>query len=63
LKCALGHEKSLLLVGSMALGQTKSINDAGQRGKRGEEVAMGKRLHSPIEPYRWGRAARGRAPF
>lgn len=35
LKCALGHEKSLLLVGSMALGQTKSINDAGQRGKRG----------------------------
>ena len=34
LKCALGHEKSLLLVSSMAYGQTKSINEAEQGGKR-----------------------------
>ena len=34
LKCALGHEKSLLLVSSMAYGQTKSINEPEQGGKR-----------------------------
>ena len=34
LECALGHEKSLLLVSSMAYGQTKSINEPEQGGKR-----------------------------
>jgi hypothetical protein len=34
LESALGHEKWLLLTGSMAFRQTTSINDEGRRGKR-----------------------------
>jgi hypothetical protein len=39
LESALGHEKSLLLIRSMALKQTMSINDAGWTGKPGKERA------------------------
>ena len=35
LKCALGHETSLLLVRSVALRQEKSINEAKEVGKPG----------------------------